>query len=136
MPTVAKQSTSTAVDKAESSGKCPAASGRTAVSSIIHSSELQRGESAFDEVSQPGSDPRLLVNIFGRAKMRKRGITEVIHDVWKEHPEDGCEIRVRTTNGEEYVINVFTAGKEKGTMGIEFGRQEQFQEHEIAAENK
>ena len=86
MPTVAKQLTSIAAGKAEFSGKCPAASGQTVVSSIIHLSESQRVESASEESGQPGSDPRLLVNIFQRIKpVAKKWITEVEHADIKDH---------------------------------------------------
>jgi hypothetical protein len=83
MRTVAKQLTSIAADRAASLGKCPAASGQTAVSSIIHLSESQRVESASKAASQPGSDPRLLINIFGVKRMQPVNWNEFTHG-WAE----------------------------------------------------
>ena len=125
MPTVAKQLTSIAAGKAEFSGKCPAASGQTVVSSIIHLSESQRVESASEESGQPGSDPRLLVNIFGAKQMtvKPRLITDISSDHAPECPSDGVELFVKTSKGESFRIWVDTATPFHGMLNVEFRTQ-------------
>ena len=73
------------------------------------------------DASEPGKDPRLLVNILGSHSMASNQflITEVENDLFGT-PSDLVELRVRTTQG-EFCLWIQTKDREDGTILIEPG---------------
>lgn len=77
----------------------------------------------MSNTNTPGSDPRLLINIFGGERTMKRQLitsVEVDPNFLQEDPSDMVQIMIRTNQGKAFRIQVDTLTPFAYLLNIEF----------------